>query len=139
MVIPKENIIDFTALQKRYKKLDIQVDAIGELSRLLRLVSDRLGAALSIEDKTQTRLSYVDTATQLYWKMLLEFAELQQSLGDLPSVKHGPPVPQLAIPQLLGGEPLPTLRALLVEVSNGAYAPRPRANTRSATKELLSN
>jgi len=132
--IPKEDIVDFSALQRRYQNLDIQVDAMGELARLLRLVSDRLASAVNVEDMTGTRISYIDTATQLYWRMLVEFAELQQSLGDLPSIKHGnSPVPHTNLPQLVGGAPLPTLRALLIEVSDGAYAPRPRANTRSTS------
>jgi len=136
--IPKEDIVDFSALQRRYKNLDLQVDAMGELARVLRLVSDRLASAVHVEDMTKTRLAYVDTATQLYWRMLVEFAELQQSLGDLPSIKHGsPPVPHANIPQLVGGGPLPTLRALLIEVSDGAYAPRPRVNTRRTSQELF--
>jgi len=131
--IPKKDIVDFSALQRRYKNLDIQVDAMGELARVLKLVSDRLASAVNVEDRTKTRIGYVDTATQLYWKMLVEFAELQQSLGELPSVKHSPPVPVTNLPQLVGGGPLPTLRALLIEVSNGAYAQRPRTNPRSTT------
>jgi len=96
--IPQEDIVDFSALQRRYKNLNIQVDAMGELARVLSLVSDRLATAINVEDKNQIRIGYVDTATQLYWKMLIEFAELQQSLGELPSVKHNPPVPVTNLP-----------------------------------------
>lgn len=119
--IPKDEILDFTTLQQRYKQIDIQVDAMGEMARLLRLTSDRLGAALMVEESSGTRLAYVDTVTASYWKMLGEFIGIQQSVGELPSTKSGnPPVQSGDVAQLLGGKPLPTLRSLLLEVKYGS-------------------
>jgi len=132
--IPKAELLDFTALQKRYNQINIQVDAMGELARLLRLTSDRLGAALMIEEASGTRLAYVDTVTASYWKMLSEYVEIQQSIGELPSTKgSNPPVQPGAAAQLLGGKPLPSLRSLLLEVKYGPDNQRPPTNPRGST------
>ena len=131
-----------SALQKRFNGLDIEVDPIGEMHRVLRVASDRLGAALNLEAAAKDgRLPYTDTAIKAYWRLLAEFIEIQQSIGVLPRET----TPTAVFPPLVTSpQKLPTIRALMVarfddpeEQLDENYARGSQVNTRVLDQKLL--
>ncbi len=108
-VIPPAMLLPPSYLRKRLKQIDITIDAVGELGRLLALQSERLDAALVLEEVTQKPLPLTDKLTKTYWKMLLEYTDKLQSIGDLPTE----PVKIEAGPGRDSG--LPRLKDLLTE------------------------
>ena len=117
-----EEMLPLSTLQQRYSNLDLVTDAQGEMERLLRLQSERLGTALTLETAGKARLPYVDKAVRSYWTMLVEFVAVQQSLGSLPSVKNASKLPQLpTMPQ-----DTPTLRGIMSMVFEATAPPSTR-------------
>ena len=47
--LKEEDFLPVTYLQSKFKELDIEIDAIGELARLLKLSAERLDMALFLE------------------------------------------------------------------------------------------
>jgi len=135
--MPASLILPTAALQEKFGGLDVIADPLGEMARLLRIQSDRLAVALNLEHVKGSRVPYVDSAVKSYWKLLLEFVELQQSLGieNSPSAKEtSPPVPLL-------GDGIPTLRLILAErepeTINGTVKGRHTVNSRGRAPQLL--
>jgi len=114
--IPADDILEMSILQAKYNNLSIKVDALGEMERLLRLSSDRMGAVINIEKSRLERIPYLDTAIAAYWKMLREFVAIQQSIGALP-MKGATALPQGETTTLASGAPVPTLRGILFEMT----------------------
>jgi len=99
--IPASYILPPTHIRQKLMQLDIQVDAVGEMQRLLRITEERLATALLVEDlapdsnstasidgsksKSPKGITVEGTRmTTIYWQMLKDFVEIQQELGDLP-------------------------------------------------------
>jgi len=144
--LPSDQLTDPTPLARRFPSM-VEFDAPTEMSRLLQLQANRLQIALALEGAGQQRLPYVDTAVRGYWKMLLEYVETKQSLGDLPlqTQKAGTQINfGLQLPG--SSEGMPTLRALLAvtteplpntDPDNGAHASRPQPYKRTPAPKLL--
>lgn len=115
-----EQMLSHTGLQEHFDGIDIETDALGECTRLLRLQSNRLKTALTLEEVPgAARVPYVDVAVRAYWRMLLQYIEMKQSIGDLPSQKSSTPS-LLPIPIQI--QELPTIRSLLVAKFDSATA-----------------
>ena len=138
--IPEKEKLENSVLQERYKALDVKIDALGEMARLLRLSSDRLGASLSIEVMTKERIGYTDVAIANYWRMLGEYIEVKQGMGLLPTATK---VPSLNPGEASGSSDLPTLRAMFnVQVNTGvqpseSHVRRSDSYKGSSPEELL--
>lgn len=123
--IPITWILPVSHLRKALQDLDVKVDAVGQMERLLRTTEDRLSTALLLEDIAPSQdgggtggkgagagrgiTIEATRMTQMYWQMLREFVQLQQSIGDMPSE----PVPIDV--RLNSGTGTPTLRDLLAQ------------------------
>lgn len=110
--IPEEYLLPASYLKKRLLQLDIKIDAIGEMQRLLAMADQRLGAALLAEELQATRDPQVDKMINDLWRKLVEFVEIQQSLGTLPKEAIPVDVRHMAVEQL------PTLREILEQRKN---------------------
>lgn len=132
--MPEEMFLTPAQLQERVG--DFIADPLGEMARILKVQSDRLVVALAIEDVKGSRVPYVDAAVKNYWRLLKEYTEILQSLGELPvasAKQEAPPVPLL-------GDGIPTMRLLLTkdaEVIDGTVTKRSQLNTRSRAPQLL--
>lgn len=105
--IPPAYFLPTSYIRKRLLKLDIQIDALGELARLLRIQEERVGVVLLVEEQNPQQLTtQTSRMVKDYFKMLIQFAELQQKVGELPTEPT-------QIDVTSGGEPLPTLKELL--------------------------
>jgi hypothetical protein len=144
--IPQSEFLPVSELAKRFKELDIEVDAVGEMGRLLRLAADRLGVAMSLETSTGQRIPYVDVASRNYWTMLREYVETRQGLGELPQAAKSA---SLTLPPSASNNPQQlSLRALLmVEATtptsegddDGVISGGPQTYKRMPAQELLPN
>lgn len=145
--IPEEYMLPVAkeTLQERFKRLDLEIDATGEMARVLRMASERLGVALKLEDTVGERQPYVDTAMGNYWKMLREYVATRQTLGELPIAQKETKV------QLDAGEAtkaLPSLKVLLLQQNNfgppeeitidGSYSERIDSGSGGSSAQLLS-
>jgi hypothetical protein len=149
--IPETELLPKTVLQQHFQDADIEVDALGEMARLLRLQSERLGTALLLETAVGERVPYVELASKVYWTMLQEYVAMKQAVGDFPV-----PGSLLATTDDNKQQPLPQLRDLfiinnatmLTPAEQGAiidgvvkeqdYPGGPQAYTRAKTRELVS-
>ena len=113
--IPPSEILPKTQLQKEFDGADIEVDAIGEMARLLRLQAERLGVGLLLEQREGERLPYVDVASQVYWKMLKDYIDAKQAAGELPLSNVTSTLVTLDTPM----QKLPMLRDLII-INNAA-------------------
>jgi len=77
----EDDFLPITHLQRRFRDLDIEVDAIGELARLLRLKAERLDAALFLESVTHPLHTIVDQQLHEYWDLLKQYLAIQKGLG----------------------------------------------------------
>ncbi len=105
--IASEQRLDEGELRKRYKGVDVEVDALLEIQMVLRLQKDELDAALlqerlrkkadgvlgnDIESNRRVRM-----AMGKYWEMLLEYIITMHKIGELPE-------PQGIKPMVLQGK-----------------------------------
>jgi hypothetical protein len=109
-LIPSEAMLPPVPLKEQFQDIDIEIDAVGEMGRLLRLSAERLQDALLVEELTEERVPYLDTAVKVYWKMLREYVETKQTLGVLPIAEKAVEVSVTAPPQ----QTQLTLRQILV-------------------------
>jgi len=79
--LDKDAFLPISFLQSKFKELDIEVDAIGELARLLKLKAERLDLALFLESVTFPLHSIVDQQLREYWDLLKEYLAIQKGLG----------------------------------------------------------
>jgi len=145
--IPEAELLPKTVLQQQFQGADIEVDALGEMARLLRLQSERLGTALFLEQRTGERIPYVEIASKIYWQMLQDYVAMKQVVGEIPTTPSLPAEGAL--------QKLPPLRDLFI-INNNMVAPveqgatidgivtkqdypgGPQAYTRAKTRELVS-
>jgi len=84
--IPTVYFLPTPRLRERLLKLDVRIDALGDLARLIRIGEERLSAALLTEEQNpQAMTSKVSQLMREQYKMLLQFAKLQQEVGELPT------------------------------------------------------
>jgi hypothetical protein len=83
--IPPALLLPSSYLRRRINQIDMQIDATGEMAKLLKLASDRLDEATSCEDITGIHTPTVDRLMLQYWDMLCKYVLMMQSLGDMPS------------------------------------------------------
>ena len=91
--IPLDALLPPSSIRTRAKNVDVRVDALGEMQRLLHVAEERAAAALLVEELTDDQDSnrkgvrkVTVEATALmreYWDMLKSFVDIQQSVGDL--------------------------------------------------------
>jgi len=79
--LDEDDFLPVTYLQSKFKELDIEVDAIGELARLLKLKAERLDIALFVESISTPLNSIVDLQIQEYWNLLRQYLTIQKGLG----------------------------------------------------------
>jgi len=79
--LPDDVFLPITYLQSKFKELDIEVDAVGELARLLKLKAERLDMALFLESCTHPLNPIVDEQARGYWNLLREYLAIQKGLG----------------------------------------------------------
>jgi len=108
--IPPAFVLPLSLIKTKLLQLDIVVDAVGELNRLLMIQEGRVSAALLVEEVSPGgEKSITLEATRLlkeYWKSLMEFVALLQSIGELPAEPAKFDITS-------GGEHIPTLREML--------------------------
>jgi hypothetical protein len=83
--IPKALIIPPSYIRAKLLELDIQVDAIGDMARVLKIMEDRVGTALLQESISGSPLETTNHMIAAYWRMLEEYIVFRQRLGELPS------------------------------------------------------
>jgi len=106
----ESDFLPITYLQSKFKELDIEVDAIGELARLLKLKAERLDTALFIESVTHPLAAIVDQQLNEYWNLLKQYLAVQKGLGFFAADT----VPmQNLLPAGTPPSEIPTIRALL--------------------------
>jgi len=79
--LKEEDFLPVTYLQRKFKDLDIEIDAIGELARLLKLKAERLDDALFFEKISHPLNTIVDLQVREYWDLLRQYLAIQKSLG----------------------------------------------------------
>ena len=138
--IPLTNILPLSHLRQRLLALDVEVDTVGEMKRTLHLASERLDSALLLEEVTGKPSTITDRVLKEYWKMLLEFLEIQQGLGELPKAAQ-----EAVLKVSEGDQGLPSLRAVLALEVGGSSPPvqrgpdnaRPIIDQEAPSQELL--
>ena len=105
--LPPALLLPPSYLRTKLKQIDLTIDAVGELGRVLRLQSERLDTALVLEDVAGRPFPLTDRLSRIYWRMLLDYVDKLQSLGDLPKA------PAKFEEVMPNGEKLPRLRDLL--------------------------
>ena len=88
--LPKELFLPSGTLRDKLKQLDVEIDAVGQMSRILKLLEMRLDAILLVEEETPIGNRAVLTpmihqTVKMYWELLRSFVQTRQSLGELPS------------------------------------------------------
>jgi hypothetical protein len=83
--IPKNLIIPPSYIRSKLLELDIQVDAIGDMARVLKIMEDRVGTALLSESIAGAPMETTNHIISAYWRMLEEYIVFRQRLGELPS------------------------------------------------------
>jgi len=117
--IPESDILPKTVLQKEFAGADIEIDAIGEMARLLRLQSERIGVALLLEKAVGERVPYVETASRVYWVMLREYVSTKQLVGEMP-IPSSSNLPAVVDAQQ---QQLPRLRDLIINNFPTVHSP----------------
>lgn len=79
--LKEEDFLPITYLQSKFKELDIEIDAIGELARLLKLKAERLDEALFFETISHPLHTIVDLQVREYWDLLRQYLAIQKGLG----------------------------------------------------------
>lgn len=79
--LDKDAFLPISYLQSKFRELDIEVDAIGELARLLRLQAERLDMALFLESCTHPLSAIVGQQIHEYWDLLKQYLAIQKGLG----------------------------------------------------------
>jgi len=108
--LDETDFLPITYLQSKFREIDIEVDAIGELARLLKLKAERLDTALFIESVTRPLLGIVDQQFHEYWDLLKQYVTIQKGLGFF--TVDTTPVQDL-LPVGTPPSEIPTIRALL--------------------------
>ena len=83
--IPLTLLLPPSELRARLKQIDVNIDAVGQMASLLRLVADRLDTALLLEESTHKKCPKTEPLIQSYWRMLERYVNILQKLGDLPT------------------------------------------------------
>ena len=84
--ITDDEILSVSGLAMRTKNIDLEVDAMGEMARALRVASDRLDTAMLAEELSKDALTVqVESSLLTYWTMLGQYVKLRQSMGEIPS------------------------------------------------------
>ena len=89
--VPPVLVLPPSFIKTKLNEIDVQIDAVAEMQRLLKVTEDRLSTALLIEDiapdegSTKSKGITVEGTrmTQVYWQMLQDFVKVQQSLGEI--------------------------------------------------------
>lgn len=115
--IPPAFVLPPSFIKKKLLLLDITIDSIDELGRLLKIQEERVAAALLLEDLSPggSGKGITIEATRLikeYEKSLLAYTELMQSLGEIPEEP-------VKVDLTSGGETFPTLRQLIEARKSG--------------------
>lgn len=100
-------------LQSKFKELDIVVDAIGELARLLKLKAERLDQALFFESISHPLHTIVDLQIREYWDLLRQYLVIQKGLGFFAVDTVGAAGLQNVLPATVPPGDMPTIRHLL--------------------------
>ena len=111
--IDKDAFLPVTILQSKFKELDIEIDAIGELARLLKLSQERLDVALFLESVTHPMHILVDQQKREYWALLKEYLAIQKGLGFFTKDTVGSAGQQDMLPANIPPGEIPTIRHLL--------------------------
>ena len=112
--IPPAFVLPPSFIKTKLLQLDVIVDSVGELGRMLKVQEERVSAALLLEDITPGGAkgnSITIEATRLiekYEKSLHAYTTLMQSIGELPEEP-------MKVDLTSGGEGLPTLRQIFEE------------------------
>ena len=110
-------------LQSKFKELDIEVDAVGELARLLKLKAERLDTALFLESVTYPLHTIVDLQIREYWDLLRQYLAIQKGLGFFAVDTVSNAGLQNVLPANILPSEIPTIRHLL-ELKITAEMPR---------------
>ena len=111
--LDESDFLPVSYLQSKFGELDIEVDAIGELARLLKLSQERLDTALFFESVTTPLHTIVDQQKREYWGLLKEYIAIQKGLGFFAVDTVGSAGLQNVLPANLPPGDIPTIRHLL--------------------------
>jgi len=82
--IPEDMWLESSKLDAKFHGIDIELDAITEMHRVLRFAKSRLDDALLLEGATTTtHEEVVERRARLYWSMLMDFGKLAAASGIL--------------------------------------------------------
>lgn len=111
--LKEDDFLPVTYLQSKFKELDIEVDAVGELARLLKLKAERLDKALFFESISHPLHTIVDLHIHEYWELLKQYLAIQKGLGFFAVDTVGAAGLQNVLPVSLPPGDIPTIRHLL--------------------------
>ena len=83
--IPPAFILPPTYLRRRLLQIDIEIDAIGEMARVLRTMEERLSIAVLADDVSPSGSTMVVKLSKEYFTMLERYVIARQKLGELPT------------------------------------------------------
>lgn len=124
--LDEDVFLPISHLQHKFKELDIEVDAIGELARLLKLSQERLDMALFLESITHPLNTIVDQQKREYWELLKQYLAIQKGLGFFTKDTTSRD-PQDVLPANITPGEIPTIRHLLELRVTSVELHRPKA------------
>jgi len=84
--IPPAYILEPTYLRRRLLTIDIEIDAVGEMARILRTMEERLAAAVLADEVSPSGSPRVVKLSKEYFTLLERYVITRQKLGELPVV-----------------------------------------------------
>lgn len=111
--LSEDDFLPVTYLHSKFMELDIEVDAVGELARLLKLKAERLDMALFLESVTHPLHPVVDQQMREYWDLLKQFLSVQKELGFYAADTTRSKGPSNVLPAGIQPDQIPTIRHLI--------------------------
>ena len=91
--IPAELSLESSLLAEKFKKIDVQVDAVLDMHRILMLLRERLNVALDLENATGKHLerqkksgrgdTLVEHRAKMYFAHLVEYLKAMELIGEI--------------------------------------------------------
>lgn len=111
--LKEDDFLPVTYLQSKFRELDIEIDAVGELARLLKLKAERLDEALFFESISHPLHTIVDLHIREYWNLLKEYLAVQKGLGFFAVDTVSAAGLQNVLPASVPPGDIPTIRHLM--------------------------
>ena len=108
-------IVPHEVIEKKLKGIDFKVDVIAHLSRLIKLLEDRIGAGIALEDSSGGMiLPTTERAVDSYLQVIDRYVKVAQDMGIM---KARPQVPLIDARSVnIDAETMATLRETIREI-----------------------